>query len=46
MPAHRSPREDLDPPPRDARGGRGRRHERFGERPDALVEELNKELTA
>jgi hypothetical protein len=29
-----------------ANGGLGRMHELFGERMDALIEELNKELTA
>lgn len=30
----------------DARGVFGRMHELFGERMDALIDELNKELTA
>jgi type I restriction enzyme R subunit len=37
---------DLDYAPFDARGGLGRMHELFGERLNALIDELNKELTA
>jgi type I restriction enzyme R subunit len=39
-------KSDLDYAPFDARGGLGRMHELFGERLDALIDELNKELTA
>lgn len=42
----RMEKSDLDYAPFDARGGLGRMHELFGERLDALIEELNKELTA
>jgi type I restriction enzyme R subunit len=42
----RMEKSDLDYAPFDARGGLGRMHELFGERMDALIEELNKELTA
>jgi len=37
---------DLDYAPFDARGGLGKMHELFGDRLDAVIEELNKELTA
>jgi type I restriction enzyme R subunit len=39
-------REGRDYAPFDARGGLGRMHELFGERLDALIDELNRELTA
>ena len=42
----RMEKADLDYAPFDARGGLGRMHELFGERMDALIDELNKELTA
>ncbi len=42
----RMEKSDLDYAPFDARGGLGRMHELFGDRLDALIEELNKELTA
>ncbi|HEX2852983.1 MAG TPA: DEAD/DEAH box helicase family protein [Opitutaceae bacterium] len=42
----RMEKEDLDYAPFDARGGLGRMHQLFGERLDAMIEELNKELTA
>ncbi len=42
----RMEKSDLDYAPFDARGGLGRMHELFGERLDALIDELNKELTA
>lgn len=42
----RMEKSDLDYAPFDARGGLGRMHELFGNRMDALIEELNKELTA
>lgn len=42
----RMEKEDLDYAPFDARGGLGKMHQLFGERLDALIEELNQELTA
>ncbi len=42
----RMEKSDLDYAPFDARGGLGRMHELFGDRLDALIDELNKELTA
>jgi type I restriction enzyme R subunit len=42
----RMEKSDLDYAPFDARGGLGRMHELFGQRMDALIDELNKELTA
>jgi type I restriction enzyme R subunit len=42
----RMEKSDLDYAPFDTRGGLGRMHELFGERLDALIDELNKELTA
>ncbi len=42
----RMEKADLDYAPFDARGGLGKMHELFGERMDALIAELNKELTA
>ena len=42
----RMEKSDLDYAPFDARGGLGRMHELFGERVDALIDDLNKELTA
>jgi type I restriction enzyme R subunit len=42
----RMEKSDLDYAPFDARGGLGRMHDLFGDRLDALIEELNKELTA
>ncbi len=42
----RMEKADLDYAPFDARGGLGKMHELFGEKLDAVIEELNKELTA
>ncbi|MGH8017436.1 MAG: type I restriction-modification enzyme R subunit C-terminal domain-containing protein [Opitutaceae bacterium] len=42
----RMEKEDLDYAPFDARGGLGRMRELFGERMDALMEEMNEGLTA
>lgn len=42
----RMEKEDLDYAPFDARGGLGKMHQLFGDRMDALLDELNKELTA
>ena len=39
-------RDDLEYAPFDARGGLGKMYQLFGEKLDALIEELNKELTA
>ncbi len=44
--ACRLEREDRDLSPFDANGGLGRMHKLLGESMDALIEELNKELTA
>ena len=42
----RMEKADLDYAPFDARGGLGKMDQLFGEKLDALIEELNKELTA
>ena len=42
----RMEKADLDYAPFDARGGLGKMHELFGKRLDAMIEDLNKELTA
>jgi type I restriction enzyme R subunit len=42
----RMEKSDLNYAPFDARGGLGRMHELFRERMDALIDEVNKELTA
>ncbi|MEO7701895.1 MAG: DEAD/DEAH box helicase family protein [Opitutus sp.] len=42
----RMEKADLDYAPFDARGGLGKIHELFGEKLDAVIDELNRELTA
>ncbi len=44
--AHRLERDDLDYAPFDAKGGLGKMYQLFGDRMDALIEEVNQELTA
>jgi len=39
-------RDDLEMAPFDAKGGMGKMYQLFGERMDAVIEELNKELVA
>ncbi len=46
MTSLRMEKSDLEYAPFDARGGLGRMHELFGERLDALIDEMNMELTA
>ena len=44
--ACRLERDDLDYAPFDAKGGLGKMYQLFGDRMDALIEEVNQELTA
>ena len=39
-------RDDLEMAPFDAKGGMGKMYQLFGERMDAVIEELNRELVA